>query len=217
MIRSVIFDLDGTLVHSLPGLATALNRVLKKRGFPTHPESSVRGFIGDGLAKLVERGCPNGSPDSLLAEVAKEMTAEYANTWQTGSPPFSGILDTLEELKKKSFKLAIFSNKPDAFCQEFADFLFPGIFDVVIGQRADIPVKPDPAGAIEAAKLMDSPASQIVFVGDSTMDIATAHRANMTAVAATWGYHDQPRLEAEHPHHIIHDIKEFIPLLDRLN
>lgn len=214
MIPAIIFDLDGTLVHSLPGLATALNRVLKRRGYPPHPESSVRHFIGDGLAKLVERGCPANTAPSELEEITREMAAEYATTWQDGSPPFPGIPEVLDTLKNKGVKLAIFSNKPDAFCQEFAGLLFPGMFDVVIGQRDGIPVKPDPAGAIEAANLLNSTPGKIAFVGDSTMDMVTAHAAGMTAIAVTWGYHDQTRLEAERPHHTIHHINELLPLLE---
>lgn len=214
MIRAVIFDLDGTLVHSLPGLATALNRVLTSKGLPTHPEAAVRNFIGDGLAKLVERGCPENTPASQLSEITEAMAIEYGNTWQTGSPPFPGILDVLAKLKLEGFKLAIFSNKPDAFCQEFADLLFPDTFDVVIGQRQGVPTKPDPAGAIETAKRLGEDCQNIVFLGDSTMDIKTAHNAKMVAVAATWGYHDQPRLEAEQPDHTIHGIGDLLPLLN---
>ncbi|NWK54049.1 HAD family hydrolase [Verrucomicrobiaceae bacterium N1E253] len=217
MIRSIIFDLDGTLVHSLPGLARALNRVLQKHKLPTHPEAVVRGFIGDGIKKLVERACPADYSDEQIQLIEQDMVKAYADTWQTGSPPFTGIIETLDQLKKRGIPLAIFSNKPHHFCQEFAEFLFPGTFMVVIGQREGVPVKPDPTGALETAALLGIPAEDTAFVGDSTMDIATAHNAGMLALAATWGYHNQDRLEKEHPHHLLHDITELIPLLESLN
>lgn len=216
MIRAIIFDLDGTLVHSLPGLATALNRVLEQHGLPTHPESRVRGFIGDGIAKLLERGCPDNLDPSQMPAIAKDMDREYAAAWREGSPPFPGIIETLAELKSAGYKLAIFSNKPDSFCQDFANHLFPDTFDAVLGQRPGVPTKPDPAGALDTARLMETQPEEILFLGDSVMDIATAKRAKMLAVAATWGYHDQPRLENENPDQMIHDIKELIPLLKKL-
>ncbi len=215
MIRAVIFDLDGTLIHSLPGLANSLNRVLGKNNLPTHSEHAVRSFIGDGIIKLVERATPNGLDHGEILRLTDEMKADYAATWETGSPPYPGTLEVLQTLTRHQIGIAVFSNKPDIYCKKITDHVFPGIhFARVLGQRQGVPVKPAPDGALEVAKSLNVDAGEIAFVGDSTMDLQTAHNAGMTAVAATWGYHDTPALAAQNPHHTITHISELLPILN---
>ena len=214
MIRAVIFDLDGTLIHSLPGLAASLNRILQANNLPTHPESSVRGFIGNGIKKLIERAAPSDCPEKTIQLLTQQMSEDYASTWKSGTSPYPGITTVLNELTQRKIALAVFSNKPHIFCQEMTDHLFPAIsFTTVLGQRDGAPAKPDPTGAFNVAQSLNQAPENIAFLGDSTIDIATARNAGMLPIAATWGYHDQPALEAEHPAHIIHHIKELPDLL----
>ena len=214
MIRAIILDLDGTLIHSLPGLTASLNRVLEKSGLPCHTEEKVRGFIGNGIHKLVERAAPSGSTQEQLKSLCQQMSDDYAATWRSGSSPYPGIAETLDQLSAQGIALAVFSNKPHIFCQEMTDTLLPAIaFNTVLGQREGTPIKPDPTGALNVAKSLELPPEQIAFLGDSTIDITTARNAGMLPIAATWGYHDLPALEAEHPAHIIHHIEELPALL----
>ena len=209
MIRGVIFDLDGTLVHSLPGLTASLNRVLEKNNLPTHPENKVRGFIGHGIHNLIKRASPSGIDQNEQLSLSQQMSDDYATTWQAGSSAYPGVAKILRLLSRQGVPLAVFSNKPDRFCKEITDTLFPEIlFEIVLGQRDGTPVKPDPTGALEAANILGFTPGQIAFLGDSTIDVATAHNAGMLAIAASWGYHDLPALKAETPHHIIHSIEE---------
>ncbi len=209
MIRAVIFDLDGTLIHSLPGLAASLNRILQANHLPTHTELSVRGFIGNGIKKLIERATPCDTPEKTIQRLTQQMSEDYASSWQSGTSPYPGITTILNNLAQKKIALAVFSNKPHIFCQEMTDHLFPEIsFTTVLGQRDGVPAKPDPTGAYEVAKSLDHPPEDIAFLGDSTIDIATARNAGMLPIAATWGYHDLPALEAEHPARLIHHIED---------
>jgi phosphoglycolate phosphatase len=215
MICAVIFDLDGTLIHSLPGLTTSLNRVLKTNGLPTHSESTVRGFIGNGIKTLIDRAVPKNLNPSLKNSILQEMSHDYATHWKTGSSPYPGISETLQRLSEKGIILAVFSNKPDRFCREMTDHLLPDIpFIEVLGQKKGTPVKPDPSGALIIANSLNIPPQDIAFLGDSTIDIATAHNAGMLSIAATWGYHDLPALKAEHPAHLIHHIEDLLPIID---
>lgn len=214
MIRAVIFDLDGTLVHSLPGLSASLNRILQANKLPIHPESSVRGFIGNGIQKLIERAAPEDASTQMIQRLTQQMSADYASTWKSGTAPYPGITSVLNNLAQKNIALAVFSNKPHIFCQEMTDHLFPETsFATVLGQRDGIPTKPDPAGAFDTAKSLGHPPENIAFLGDSTIDIATARNAGMLPIAAAWGYHDQPALEDERPAHLIHHIEELPDLI----
>ena len=212
--RCIIFDLDGTLVHSLPGIAASLNRSLEAAGLPTHPEHVVRGFIGNGMAKLVERAAPGVSGDSFDGLVTA-MRDGYASTWKQGTHPYPEVPETLKALSEQGITIAMLSNKPDEYCREITDFLFPDIhFPVVRGQRSDIPSKPDPTGALSICEELGIPPAATALVGDSTIDLETAKNAGMIAVAATWGYHDAPALADLNPEHTIHSMGELIAALN---
>ena len=187
MIRAVIFDLDGTLINSLPGIAASLNRVLKSNDLPTHEESVVRTFIGDGITKLVERALPAASM-AELDRLVPLMMADYAATWQDGSKPYDGVTEVLQDLLNHGLRIAVFSNKPDVYCQEITDTLFPTIpFTKVLGQRDGVPVKPDPTGALDIATALEADPSEIAFLGDSTIDLITAKNAKMLSPSQPLG------------------------------
>lgn len=214
VIRAVIFDLDGTLVHSLPGIAASLNRVLAQKSFPTHPESAVRGFIGDGMRVLIERALPAPISDEELDSMVVALKEDYSQTWKDGTTPYSGVIQALHDLKSANIGTAVLSNKPHVFCQKITDHLFPETeFSTVIGQRDGIAAKPDPSGALEVARTLGTPASEIAFLGDSTIDLITARNAGMIAIAATWGYHDAPALQAESPPFTIGQISELLNIV----
>lgn len=200
MTTGLIFDLDGTLVHSLAGIAASLNRALAAEGLPPHPADAVRRFIGDGARMLVTRAAtPNNSP-ALMDRLEAAFKADYDRTWLAGTAPYPGITAALEVLHHAGHPLAILSNKPHPFTVGIAARLFPTIpFAAVIGQKPGIPHKPDPAGALEAARLIDRAPSQCAVIGDSTMDIQTARAAGMRAIATPWGYHDRAALESQNP------------------
>ena len=214
VIRCIIFDLDGTLVHSLPGIAASLNRTLQTTGLPTHPEHIIRGFIGNGMHKLVERAAPELTAVPL-DPLVESMRSDYSQTWKQGTQPYKEVTKTLEHLANKNITLTVFSNKPDEYCREITDFLFPNIhFPIVRGQRKNIPPKPDPAGALSICKELGIPPAETALVGDSTIDLETAKNAGMIAVAATWGYHDPPALAAINPEHTIHSMSEITATLN---
>lgn len=214
MIRAVIFDLDGTLVHSLPGIAASLNRTLEQHSLPTHPESSVRGFIGDGMRMLIQRALPEPISEKDLDSMVVSLKEDYTLTWQSGTSPYPGVTDLLTALSERGTDIAVFSNKPHIFCQKITDTLFPKVtFSKVLGQRDGIASKPDPTGALDIAKDLDISVSEIAFLGDSTVDLITAKNADMIPVAATWGYHDGPALTAENPAYSIDHISELLPII----
>ncbi len=195
MQGAFIFDLDGTLVESLPGIAASLNRALARHGLPTHGDAAVRGFIGDGARMLCSRAMAPGETAQHLESVLRIFAEEYAASWQHGTQPYDGISALLDDLRARGVPLAVLSNKPHAFTTEIVEKLFPeDTFAVVLGNREGLPHKPDPAGALEIAATLGISPQNCVLIGDSTMDLDTARNAGMPSIAVTWGYHDRERL-----------------------
>lgn len=206
--NAIIFDLDGTLVDSLPGIATALNGALAADGLPIHPADAVRRFVGDGLDTTVRRACPpDARDDARVARLVDAFRVFYQDAWRDGTRVFPGIADLLAELAAGGAALAVLSNKSHGFTVEMVAGIFPGIpFAHVLGLHPGAPPKPDPAGALEIAGRLARPAGRCVIVGDSTMDIETAKRAGMRSCAVTWGYHDVPRLTAAGADAVVADV-----------
>ncbi len=195
MKHGLIFDLDGTLVDSLQGIAASLNRALSASGLPTHQPVTVRGFIGNGARILVQRATPADAVDDLLDAVEQAFKADYDSSWPIGTVTYPGITDLLELLQSRGYPLAVLSNKPHPFTAAMVSRMFPTIrFSSVLGQRPGIPHKPDPAGALEIAGVLRRVPENCTVIGDSTMDIETARNAGMRAIAVTWGFHDRERL-----------------------
>ncbi|MEO5914967.1 MAG: HAD-IA family hydrolase [Luteolibacter sp.] len=195
MKHGLIFDLDGTLVDSLEGIGASLNRALAAAGLPTHPLTAVRGFIGNGARVLVQRAAPAGSDDGLIHSLEQAFKEDYDVTWPDGTILYDGISTLLESLQNQGYPLAVLSNKPHPFTVAMVSQLFPGIhFTAVLGQRPGIHHKPDPAGALEISAEFGFAASDCTVIGDSTLDIETAHNAGMKSIAVMWGFHDRERL-----------------------
>lgn len=204
MKQGLIFDLDGTLVDSLPGIAAALNHALGTVGLPGHDQLAVRRFIGNGSRILIKRAAPADSPESLLDEIEAAFKAHYDAKWSHGTTPYPGIPEMLETLHSRGYPLAILSNKPHPFTEAIARTVFPGIpFDVVCGQKNGIPHKPDPSGAHTIVQAFDLPAEACVLIGDSTIDLETSRNAGIGSVAVTWGYHDRAPLLEGKPGHVV--------------
>lgn len=196
--KAVLFDLDGTLLDTLEDLAEACNRVRAGLELPPHPLDAYRQFVGNGARKLVERMLPETMREFDAVEAAlAAFRQEYAACWQAHSRPYPGIAEMLDALTAGGLRLGVLSNKPDFFTKLFVSTLlgrWP--FAPVLGQREGVPKKPDPAGALESARLMDVSPAETLFVGDSGVDMATAKAAGMTAVGVLWGFRGADELKA---------------------
>lgn len=197
MKHGLIFDLDGTLVNSLAGIASSLNASLALSGLQQHPLEAVRRFIGNGARMLVTRAAGPDTEVSLLDRLEEGFKTDYDVTWPEGTAPYDGIVAMLETLQAEGYPLGVLSNKPHAFTEVIVEKVFPTVdFTAVLGQRAGIPHKPDPAGAFEVARAIGREPSDCLVIGDSTMDLETAWNAGMKAIAVSWGYHDPEALLA---------------------
>jgi phosphoglycolate phosphatase len=211
----LIFDLDGTLVDSLPGIAASLNRTLSAHGLPGHSDARVRSFVGDGLRNLILRAAPKGVEPANVESLLGLYRKDYALSWKSGSTVYPGVANLLDELQKSGFAMAVLSNKVHDFTVEMVRAMFPSIrFAAVLGQREGIPHKPNPAGALQLADILGTSPENCVVIGDSTMDLETASNAGMRAIVVTWGYHDRDRLVAAGATRLIDHPSELPALLE---
>lgn len=217
MHSHIIFDLDGTLVESLPGIAAALNAALTELKLPTHSAETVRSFIGDGAYILCERAA-KGQPSETIASLHELFLREYPKAWKSGTLVFEGIQELIKGLQDLGCTLSVLSNKPHLFTTEIVNHFFPDKpFDLVLGQRSGIAQKPDPSGVHEILGELSKSSANTILVGDSTMDIITARNAGVCSLAVTWGYHDANQLAAVSPKHTAKSIAELLDILTPKN
>ena len=190
MFSAVLFDLDGTLLDTITGIAASMNHVLSGLGLPGHDAEIYKVFVGEGMEKLVSRSLPAESP--LLRDLPGVVALyheEYSRRWQETSEPYPGVMNMLADLDRRGIRLAILSNKADDFTQVMVARLLPGIpFVRVRGARPDEPKKPDPRLAMAIADDLAIPATRFVYLGDSAIDMETAVAAGMYPVGVKWGF-----------------------------
>ena len=193
---AVIFDLDGTLLDTLADIADAMNAALERIGFPGHETAAYRYLTGDGVRALAERSIPEPAKnDTAVAACIREFRSQYADRWGTKTRPYPGIPELLAGLAGRRIRLSVLSNKLDEFTRRAVRDFLPGFeFSFVIGAKPDLPPKPDPAGALLIASGLAIPPSQIIYLGDTGVDMLTAVRAGMFPVGALWGFRDEKEL-----------------------
>ena len=155
--KAVLFDLDGTLLDTLPDIAASANRVLASFGFPQHPIDDFRDYIGEGMSIMYARALPAraAGDEKLIQRCAAMHRAEYGAGWNVKTRPFDGISELLSALADRNIRTAVLSNKPDPFTQLCIDEYFPpGCFEIALGHRDAFPLKPDPASALHVAARM---------------------------------------------------------------
>ena len=194
----VIFDLDGTLLNTLEDIVDSMNTVLSRFGFPEHSIESYKYFIGEGMEKLVSRCLPADQRDtSVVTRCVTAMREEYGKRWFNKTHSYDGIPELLDLLTVRGIKLAILSNKPDEFTKVVvAKFLPRWKFELVVGSKPSVPKKPDPKAALEIAAALELPSSEILFLGDSSIDMETATASNMYSVGVLWGFRTADELRA---------------------
>lgn len=213
--KAVLFDLDGTLLDTLDDLADSANRSLAAMKMPEHPVDSYRYFVGDGMMTLVERIVPEKDRDrQTLGKVAALFRLDYGNNWQVKSKPYAGIEEMLAGLVEAGVQLAILSNKPQDFTRLCVAKMLAGFpFEPVLGQREDVPKKPDPSGALEVSELLHIAPEQFLYLGDTSIDMKTAKEAGMCAVGALWGFRTAKELRTSGADHLIEHPLELLELL----
>lgn len=205
MFHAVIFDLDGTLLNTLDDLADSCNFVLAEKGFPTFPNPQYRKFVGNGAAILMKRIHPEGTPQEELDDSLAKFTAYYSDHKDIKTAPYEGIPDLLAKLRAKGIRLCVLSNKPHEISRVIVRQYFgDDTFDIILGKSQAFPVKPDPASCHYVTDKLGLAKKQVLYVGDSNVDMQTARNAGLTSCGVCWGFRSEAELQAEGADHLAH-------------
>ena len=199
MYRTVIFDLDGTLLNSIGDLAAAANYVCRKNRWPEHTEEEIMGMVGHGIPNLVRQFSPADARSTLMVlNTTSQFNQYYGCHNMELTRPYEGMAELLQQLKVAGAQLAVCSNKADNFSRAIVEHYYPGVFDLVRGNLNGMPTKPDPTVVREIMRDLDASYLSAMMVGDSSVDIQTGHNAGIKACGVTWGFRSRESLaEAE--------------------
>lgn len=215
MIKALLFDLDGTLVNSLEDLKNSTNFALDKMGFPVHETECYKYFVGDGMAKLIERALPEDKRDTeTIQNTLKIFLEHYAQHYVDKTVPYDGIVQLLDELT--SYKLAIISNKNQEMATVVVKKLLGDKFQIVCGKRENYPTKPDPKLTLEIISELGVKPSECVFIGDSGMDMAVAKNAGCIALGVLWGFRKEDELRENGADYIASAPAEILGVLSKI-
>lgn len=212
MKKLVIFDLDGTLLNTIGDLAAAVNHALTHYGYPTHTEEAYRFFVGNGIAKLLERALP---ADKKTAQEVEQLMTQFLPYYTAHSAdltaPYAGTIALLEKLQLAGYQLAVASNKHQAGTSELVSLYFPSIeFISVLGQREGVAPKPHPTIVHESVAAAGVTIEETLYVGDSNVDMETANNAGVDVVGVAWGFRPRAELEAYAPLAVIDTPEELL-------
>lgn len=217
-IQGLVFDLDGTLLNTIEDLADSGNYVLQKRGYTIRSIGYCEKALGNGIYNFVKRLLPENVSEQIVTEVYQEFLEVYAQRYMMKTKPYEGIVEMFQELVKRGYLLAVVTNKRNEFAVNLIKQHFSNIVFVdVIGEQENAPKKPDPSLLQLVAHEMMISTNQLAMIGDSEVDIQTAHNVNALAIAVNWGFRDEHTLRRENPDYLVELPSEIVMLLDEIN
>lgn len=219
MIDTIIFDLDGTLLNTLDDLTDSVNHALSHSGFPLRTIEEIRGFVGNGVARLIERAIPDGKDNPLYEETLNIFKEHYEIHCKDKTRPYDGVIPMLDEFCEKGYKLGIVSNKFDTAVKELSKLYFGDRILSSIGESEQVRKKPAPDTAYQALKELASSKENSIYVGDSDVDLATAANVPMRCISVTWGFRTRSQLidAGADPSLMITSPQELLPLIQSLS
>ncbi len=217
MKQLIIFDLDGTLLNTIDDLGSAVNYALTQWGYPIHDISSYPQFVGNGIKKLIERAMPEDARTEENIEKLRTHFTKYYNQYNTDlTTPYKGITELLSQLNNNGIKLAVASNKYQSAVEKLITHFFPKIPWVAIeGQKDKYPAKPDPAIVFDILSKCPTCPKNVLYVGDSGVDIETSRRAGIESVGVTWGFRPVAELIEHNADNIIDTPHEIMDIVNR--
>lgn len=203
----VVFDLDGTLVDTLRDLAVSTNVALKEQGYKEHNVEAYKYFVGNGVYKLIERALPEEARNKAQIQSTKEKFINYYDSHLTDyTHPYEGIIELLQRLHALGIQMAVVTNKPHAQALRVAQACFEGnLFVQVEGQQEGRAHKPDPAVLKALMAAYNVKDEEVVYVGDSDVDMQTAYNAGVLGIGVAWGFRGEAELKAHGAHAVIHE------------
>ena len=214
MKKLVIFALDGTLLNTIADLGNACNYALRMMGFSEHALSTYNYMVGNGVRKLIQRAEPDADEETVdkLLSIFREYYDQHCTD---ETLPYPGIPELLRELTDRQIAIGVASNKYEAAVEKIVKHYFPDIpFVALLGQNEDRPTKPDPSIVFALLNEYPTPKRDILYVGDSAVDMETARRACVESVGVTWGFRPVSELRKAYADHIVNRPSEILRLTE---
>lgn len=208
-----IFDLDGTLLNTIYDLGEACNHALRSMGFSQHPIPAYNYMVGNGVRKLIERAQPDADSETVdkILAIFREY---YDDNCMEHTKPYKGIPELLQELTERGVAVAVASNKYQSAAEKIVRHFFPDIpFATIQGQVPDRPTKPDPSIVFSVLSAHPTPKAEVLYIGDSGVDMETARRACVESIGVTWGFRPATELREAHADHIVSTPNEILSFL----
>jgi phosphoglycolate phosphatase len=198
MFKTVLFDLDGTLLNTIDDLCASGNRLCAARGWPQHTVAQFKYFVGNGIPRLVERLTPEAQrTPEVLASAYRDFDGDYSAHMRDKTAPYPGLPQMLARLKSAGVRMAVYSNKDDALARSVVEYYYDAsMFCVVRGALPGVPHKPAPQGTLALMQAAGAQPGSTLYVGDSDVDVATAKNAGLPCCGVLWGFRTQAELTA---------------------
>ena len=213
MIKTILFDLDGTLLNTLTDLANCVNYALNANQLPQRTTAEIRVFLGNGIRNLIEKSVPQDTSTALTDKVFQAFKAYYLEHSLDFTAPYEGIRELLAILKERGVKMGIISNKVDAAVQQLNRQFFETYMDIAIGEREGVRRKPAPDSLLFAMEALNATAETTLYVGDSEVDYETAKAAHLRCALVTWGFRDESELRTLNADFYINKAEELLELV----
>lgn len=211
--KCVIFDLDGTLLDTLEDLKNSVNFALNECDFKERTLDDVRAFVGNGIENLMRKSAPDNITETEFKKCFDAFKAHYKIHSEDFTKEYNGITEMLKVLKANNFLLAVVSNKADFAVNTLCKKYFPDLLDCAFGEKSGIKRKPCPDSVNEVVKILGVDKNNCFYVGDSDVDVKTAHNSEVKCIACTWGFRSRSVLENENPEYIIDNVNEIFEIV----
>ena len=214
-INTIIFDLDGTLLNTLEDLHACFNHAIQTYGYPTRSLEEIKSFVGNGIKKAIERALPYKIADEELEKIVEYFRQYYKEHMLELTKPYEGILELLEELKKRNYKLAVVSNKYDDAVKDLVRNYFGEFIDVAIGEGYGVRKKPEADGVLKAINELGVKIENCIYIGDSDVDIKTAQNVGVPCISVLWGFREESFLKENGGNILAKDPKDIIKIIEK--
>ena len=214
---TIVFDCDGTLLDTLTDLRNAVNYVLCAHDLPERSVSEVKAALGNGVAHLMRQSLPDSISEAEFNTYLDEFKAYYGEHLQDYTAPYPGMLDVLDTLRAKGYKLAIVSNKIQEGITPLNKEYFSDRLPVAIGERPGLQRKPAPDMVLQALKELGSTQSESIYIGDSEVDVATAKNSGLLCIGVTWGFRDEQLHKDLGVKYIARKAEDIVTIIEALN
>lgn len=210
-VKAILFDLDGTLLDTLDDLTDSVNHALAGFGYPLRSREYVRQAVGNGVRNLIVRALPGGEDETRVNECLQAFRAHYGENLDNKTRPYPCVMEALRALQREGILIGVVSNKYDGAVKALSEKHFGDLVQVAVGERPGVKRKPAPDSVLEALRCLGVEREDAIYVGDSDVDVETAHNAGLRCVGVSWGFRPRESLVAAGADAVIDDAAALIP------